>query len=276
MLINCKGTLIDLASPKVMGAINLNSSSFYSESRTKNKVELLVKVEKMLEEGADFIDLGFMSSRPGALISDPDEEKNVILPAVEAILDEFANTLISIDTIHSKVAGSALRAGAAIINDISAGDFDQKMIETVASFRAPYIMMHMRGNPENMQNQTSYENVVLETLTYLIEKRKAAIDKGIHDVIIDPGFGFAKTVSQNFELLSKLQTYKISEAPILVGISRKSMIYKTLNSSPQEALTGTIVLNTIALQKGANILRVHDVKEAKETILLFQKLQEFN
>ncbi|HOY14980.1 MAG TPA: dihydropteroate synthase, partial [Saprospiraceae bacterium] len=273
---NCKGTLIDLSSPKVMGVINLNADSFYSKSRVLGTQPLLTKVSQMLEEGADFIDLGFMSSKPGSEISDPDEESLIICKAIETILDHFPETLISIDTIHSSVAKSGLEGGAAIINDISAGSHDDQMWQIVKEFSAPYIMMHMRGNPQTMLSFTEYDDVVLDVLRNLATQKKAAIEFGLKDVIIDPGFGFAKTIDQNFELLNKLAAFQMIEAPILVGISRKSMIYKTLETSPEESLTGTIALNFGALERGANILRVHDVKEAKETITLFQKLNEFN
>ncbi|MBK8634182.1 MAG: dihydropteroate synthase [Saprospiraceae bacterium] len=276
MLINCKGTLIDLSSPKVMGVINLNTDSFYSESRVTGVQALFNKVVQMVEEGADFIDLGFMSSKPGSEISDPQTETLVIGQSVKAILDQFPEVLISVDTIHADVAAVSLEAGAAIINDISTGTHDDQMWKIVKEYRAPYIMMHMRGNPQNMQILAQYEDVVMDVLRYLAAQRNAAIDFGINDVIIDPGFGFAKTIDQNFELLNKLAAFKMIEAPILVGISRKSMIYKTLNTVAQDALTGTIALNFGALERGANILRVHDVKEAKETIKLFEKLNEFN
>ncbi|MBP7642643.1 MAG: dihydropteroate synthase [Saprospiraceae bacterium] len=276
MLINCKGTLIDLSSPKVMGVINLNTDSFYSESRVTGVQALINKVAHMSEEGADFIDLGFMSSKPGSEISDPQTETLVIGQSVKAILDQFPEVLISVDTIHADVAAVSLEAGAAMINDISAGTHDDQMWEIVKEFRAPYVMMHMRGNPQNMQSLAQYEDVVMDVLRYLAAQRNAAIDFGINDVIIDPGFGFAKTIDQNFELLNKLAAFKMIEAPILVGISRKSMIYKTLNTGAQDALTGTIALNFGALERGANILRVHDVKEAKQTIKLFEKLNEFN
>ena len=276
MLINCKGTLIDLSSPKVMGVINLNTDSFYSESRVLGVQVLLDKVVQMVEEGADFIDLGFMSSKPGSEISDPKAESKVIGQSVKAILDQFPEVLISVDTIHADVAADSLEAGAAMINDISAGTYDDQMWKIVKEFRSPYIMMHMRGNPQNMQSLAQYEDITLDVLRYLATQKNAAIEYGINDVIIDLGFGFAKTIDQNFELLNKLAAFKMIEAPILVGISRKSMIYKTLNTDAQHALTGTIALNFGALERGANILRVHDVKEAKETIKLFEKLNEFN
>ena len=240
MLINCKGTLIDLSSPKVMGVINLNTDSFYSESRVLGIQALLNKVVQMVEEGADFIDLGFMSSKPGSEISDPLTESVMIGQSVKAILDQFPEVLISVDTIHADVAAVSLEAGAAIINDISAGSHDDQMWKIVKEYRAPYVMMHMRGNPQNMQILAQYEDVVMDVLRYLATQRNAAIDFGINDVIIDPGFGFAKTIDQNFELLNKLAAFKMIEAPILVGISRKSMIYKTLNTVAQDALTGTI------------------------------------
>lgn len=259
-----------------MGVINLNTDSFYSESRVLGVQALLDKVVQMVEEGADFIDLGFMSSKPGSEISDPKAESKVIGQSVKAILDQFPEVLISVDTIHADVAADSLEAGAAMINDISAGTYDDQMWKIVKEFRSPYIMMHMRGNPQNMQSLAQYEDITLDVLRYLATQKNAAIEYGINDVIIDLGFGFAKTIDQNFELLNKLAAFKMIEAPILVGISRKSMIYKTLNTDAQHALTGTIALNFGALERGANILRVHDVKEAKETIKLFEKLNEFN
>jgi dihydropteroate synthase len=272
MTINCKGKLIDLASPKVMGILNITPDSFYDGGAHKNEVEVLNHVERMLSEGATFIDVGAYSSRPNAdHISEIDELKR-ILPIVKLILKEFPETLLSIDTFRSEIAKQCIEAGACMINDISAGKLDEHMLQTIADLHVPYIMMHMRGTPQNMQQQTEYDNLLKDILFYFSERIAAAKAAGIIDIMVDPGFGFAKTLEQNFELLNKLELFKIIEKPLLVGISRKSMIYKTLETSAKEALNGTSVLNTIALQKGASILRVHDVKEAMECITLVKSL----
>ena len=272
MTINCKGKLIDLASPKVMGILNITPDSFYDGGAHKNEVEVLNHVERMLSEGATFIDVGAYSSRPNAdHISEIDELKR-ILPIVKLILKEFPETLLSIDTFRSEIAKQCIEAGACMINDISAGKLDEHMLQTIADLHVPYIMMHMRGTPQNMQQQTEYDNLLKDILFYFSERIAAAKAAGIIDIMVDPGFGFAKTLEQNFELLNKLELLKIIEKPLLIGISRKSMIYKTLETSAKEALNGTSVLNTIALQKGASILRVHDVKEAMECITLVKSL----
>ncbi len=272
MTINCKGKLIDLSSPKVMGILNITPDSFYDGGAHKNKGDILKHVEQMLNEGATFIDVGAYSSRPNAdHVSEVDELKR-ILPVVELVLKEFPETLLSIDTFRSEVAKQCIEAGACMINDISAGQLDVNMLQTIANLHVPYIMMHMRGTPQTMQQQTNYENLVKDILFYFSERIAAASALGIVDVIIDPGFGFAKTLEQNFELLNKLELFKIIKKPLLVGVSRKSMIYKTLETSAEEALNGTSILNTVALQKEASILRVHDVKEAMECIKLTRLL----
>lgn len=274
MTINCKGILIDLSTPKVMGILNLTPDSFYDGGVLKNEKDILGQAEKMLSEGATFLDLGGYSSRPGAkdiLIS---EELNRVIPAIELILKNFPETLISIDTFRSEVAKKAIENGAAIINDISAGMLDEAMLPTVAQLQVPYVMMHMRSTPQTMQSQTDYDNVTLDVLHYFSERIAAARKLGINDIIADPGFGFAKTLEQNFELLSNLELFKNLNVPFLIGVSRKKMIHKTLNISPQEALNGTTALNSIALLKGANILRVHDVKEAVECIKLIGFLKK--
>ena len=272
MTINCKGTLIDLSSPKVMGILNLTPDSFYDGGQHKDEKSILNHTEKMLTEGATFIDIGAYSSRPNADHVSEAEELKRILPIVELILKTFPETLISIDTFRSKVAKQSIEAGAALINDISAGKLDDNMLKTVADLHVPYIMMHMRGTPQTMQQQTNYNNLVKDIIFYFSERLMAAKELGIIDLIIDPGFGFAKTLEQNFQLLNTLELLNILEKPLLVGVSRKSMIYKTLNNTAKEALNGTSVLNTIALQKNASILRVHDVKEAMETIKLIESL----
>lgn len=272
MTINCKGQLVDLSVPKVMGILNITPDSFYDGGAHKNEKNILNHVEKLLNEGATFIDVGAYSSRPNAdHVSETDELKR-ILPIIELILKVFPETLLSIDTFRSEVAKQCVNAGAALINDISAGKLDENMLPTIANLKVPYIMMHMRGTPQNMQTQTTYNNLVKEVLFYFSERMAAAKALGIIDMIIDPGFGFAKTLEQNYELLNKLELFKMIEKPLLIGLSRKSMIYKPLKTSAQEALNGTSVLNTIALQKGASILRVHDVKEAMECIKLTRLL----
>ncbi len=272
MTINCKGTLIDLSSPKVMGILNLTPDSFYDGGQHKDEKSILNHTEKMLTEGATFIDIGAYSSRPNADHVSEAEELKRILPIVELVLKSFPETLISIDTFRSEVAKQSIEAGAALINDISAGKLDDNMLKTVADLHVPYIMMHMRGTPQTMQQQTNYNNLVKDIIFYFSERLMAAKELGIIDLIIDPGFGFAKTLEQNFQLLNTLELLNILEKPLLVGVSRKSMIYKTLNNTAKEALNGTSVLNTIALQKNASILRVHDVKEALETIKLIESL----
>ena len=270
MTINCKGNLISLENPKVMGILNLTPDSFYDGGKYKNMGEAIVQVETMLKEGADFIDVGAYSSRPGADHISEEEELSRILPIVEFITKAFPEIILSIDTFRSRVARYCIEAGASIINDISAGNLDSKMFETVGSLAVPYIMMHMKGTPQNMVDLNTYEDLIKEIQFYFSQKVKLAKAHKINDIIIDPGFGFAKNIEQNFELLKKLSVFKLQDLPILVGVSRKSMIYKTLKIKPEEALNGTTFLNTLALQNGANIIRVHDVKEAKECVELYK------
>jgi dihydropteroate synthase len=272
MTINCKGQLIDLATPKVMGILNVTPNSFFDGGKYKNDNEILSRVEKMLTEGATFIDIGAYSSKPSAEYVSEEEELQRIVPIVQLILEHFEDTLISIDTFRSEVAKACIENGAAIINDISAGNLDTEMLPTIAKYNVPYIMMHMRGTPQTMQTMTNYENIVKEILFYFSERIAKARSLGINDLIVDPGFGFAKTLEQNYEVLQKMELFEMLELPLLTGISRKSMIYKTLHSSAEEALNGTTVLNTISLTKGAKILRVHDVKEAMECVTLFNKI----
>ncbi len=277
MTINCKGQLIDLSSPKIMGILNITPDSFYDGGLYNSEKEILHQVEKMLNEGAAFIDVGAYSSRPNAelinaeLINE-DEELKRIIPVVELILKQFPDVLLSIDTFRSNVAKHCIEAGACMINDISAGQLDHNMMITVANLNVPYVMMHMKGTPQTMQQYTNYNDLLKDILFYFSERIVEARKLGIVDLIIDPGFGFAKTLEQNYKLLNKLELFKMTELPILVGLSRKSMIYKTLDSSAKESLNGTTTLHTIALQKGANILRVHDVKEAMEVIKLMSYL----
>ena len=272
MTINCKGNLIDLSVPKVMGILNITPNSFYDGGKFKSESDILNQVEKMLFEGATFIDIGAYSSKPNADFVSENEENNRILPIINLILRHFPSTLISVDTFRSGIARSSIENGACIINDISAGSLDENMMQTVADLRVPFIMMHMRGTPQTMQKLTDYENIIKEMLYYFSEKITKARSLGINDLIIDPGFGFAKTLDQNYEILKNFELFKMLELPILAGISRKSMVYKPLGSTAHEALNGTTVLNAIALSKGAKILRVHDVKEAVECVKLMDKL----
>lgn len=272
MTINCFGKRIDLSSPKVMGILNSTPNSFYDGGKYSNDISILNQVEKMLAEGATFIDIGAYSSKPSAEFVSEEEEISRLILMIQLVLNDFPDALISVDTFRANVAKAGIQNGACIINDISAGSLDDKMMQTVAQLQVPYVMMHMKGNPQTMQSLAHYENVTKEMLFYFSEKVSEARSFGINDLIIDPGFGFAKTLEQNFEVMNNLELFQMLELPMLVGVSRKSMIYKTLETEPDFALNGTTVLNTIALQKGANILRVHDVKEAMEAIKLVSKL----
>ena len=270
--INCKGTLIDFDSPKVMGILNVTPDSFYDGGSYKNEKDILAQAEKMLNDGATFIDVGAYSSRPDAQDIHVEEECNRLIPVVELLLKNFPEVLLSIDTFRSKVAQEAVKAGAALINDISAGLLDAEMLPTVAKLQVPYILMHMRGTPQTMKGLTDYDNLIKEVLFYLSERVAAARALGLNDIIIDPGLGFAKTIAQNYKLLHATEKLQILDLPILIGLSRKSMITKTLGIDAKSALNGTTALNMVALQKGASILRVHDVKEAVETVRLYQAL----
>jgi dihydropteroate synthase len=272
MTINCHGNLIDLSTPKVMGILNLTPNSFYDGGKFSNDASILNHVELMFNQGAVIVDIGAYSSKPNAEFVNEEEELRRIIPIVLLIKKQFPELLISIDTFRSSVAKEAIESGACIINDISAGGLDINMFTIIAELQVPYIMMHMKGNPQTMQSLAQYVDITKEMLFYFSEKVALARSYGINDIILDPGFGFAKTTQHNFEVLSNLDLFKMLELPILAGISRKSMIYKTLNSTPEFALNGTTVLNTIAVQKGANILRVHDVKEAVECINLLAQL----
>ncbi|KQX15523.1 dihydropteroate synthase [Flavobacterium sp. Root420] len=272
MFINCKGQLIDLSIPKVMGILNVTPNSFFDGGKYKNEEEIISQVDKMLSEGATFIDIGAYSSKPSAEFVTEAEEIERIVPVIELILKHFPNALLSIDTFRAEVAKASLESGAVIINDIAAGELDDKMFDVIAKYNVPYIMMHMRGNPQTMQSLTQYDDIVKEMLFYFSEKVRKVRSFGINDLILDPGFGFAKTTDQNYEVLQKMELFNLLELPVLAGVSRKSMIYKTLHNTAQEALNGTTVLNTIALSKGAKILRVHDVKEAMECVTLFNKM----
>ena len=265
--LNCRGRLIDLSQPKVMGILNLTPDSFYKNSRT-NLINILDKAREMILEGVDILDVGGFSSRPGAIDISENEEMNRIVKAVGLLAKHFPDIPISVDTFRSKVAQKAIEAGAALINDISGGQADPKMFDTVAELKVPYILMHMRGTPATMHTHVEYEDLLGDIIYYFSHKVDALTERGVNDIILDPGFGFAKTIEQNFYLLSHLHDLSILKLPILVGLSRKSMIYKTLRISPEEALNGTTVLNTLALMNGAKIIRVHDVKQAKELIKL--------
>lgn len=268
MTINCKGELIDFERPKIMGILNLTPDSFYDGGHYKNEADVLKQAERLLQEGADFIDIGGQSTRPNAKHLTAEEELNRILPIIDLILKQFPKALISIDTFHSTVAKETVQNGAAIINDISAGNLDENMMETVGELQVPYIMMHMRGTPKTMQSKTDYKDLMQEVFCYFSEKIEEANRFGINDLIIDPGFGFAKTETQNFKLLRNTDLFKKLNMPILMGVSRKSTICKTLNTTPDQALNGTTVLHTLSLLKGADILRVHDVREAWECVEL--------
>ncbi|RZJ65250.1 MAG: dihydropteroate synthase [Flavobacterium sp.] len=274
MTINCKGKLIDLSSPKVMGILNVTPDSFFDGGQYRSDSDFLSQAEKILSEGATFIDLGGYSSRPGADFVSEIEETNRLLPVIDLLLKEFPDALLSIDTFRSRVAKACVENGAAIVNDISAGLLDSNMLETVADLRVPYIMMHMRGESKTMQQFTDYDDLVKDILFYFSQRVQEARRFGISDIIVDPGFGFSKTLTQNYELLHKLELFQLIELPLLVGISRKSMIYKVLETKAEQALNGTTVLNTIALSKGANILRVHDVKEAVECVRIIGQLDD--
>ncbi|NRD19535.1 dihydropteroate synthase [Winogradskyella eckloniae] len=273
MTINCKGKLIDLSTPKVMGILNVTPDSFFDGGKYKDATEILNQVETMLTHQATFIDIGGYSSRPNADDVSETEELNRVLPVIELILKHFPKALISIDTFRSEIAKQSIEAGATLVNDISAGQLDVNMLATVGKLSVPYVMMHMRGTPKTMQQQTQYTDLTKEVISYFAERIEAAHQEKINDIIIDPGFGFAKTTEQNFELLNQLDLLQMLDKPVLAGISRKSMIYKTLNATSQEALNGTTALHMVALQKGSKLLRVHDVKEAMECVTLYNQLQ---
>jgi dihydropteroate synthase len=274
--LNCKGSLVTLEQPLVMGIINATPDSFYQNSQQKSITEALYTAEKMINDGATFIDVGGQSTKPNAIKISADEELLRVIPSIEAIHKKFPEVLISIDTYYAKVAKEAVFAGACMVNDVSAGNLDNDMVSSVATLNVPYVCMHMQGTPQTMQNKTNYNNIVEDILKFFIQKIQTCNQAGIKDVIIDIGFGFGKTVEQNFYLLKHLQNFTMLDKPILLGVSRKSTIYKTLNTTAENALNGTTVLNTLGLQNGASILRVHDVKEAMETIKLFNAFNAAN
>lgn len=270
--LNCRGKLVILKKPAVMGIINATPDSFYKGDLPSGMDGMLLLAEKMITEGATFLDIGGQSTRPGSTLLTADEELKRIINVVEEVHRRFPETLLSVDTFYSYVAEEAVNAGASIINDISAGNMDVAMPETVAKLNVPYICMHMQGTPQTMQQNPAYENVITELLDFFIEKIKHYEAAGIKDIIIDPGFGFGKTTEHNFKLLKNLSAFKMLEKPILAGLSRKSMIYRSLGITAAEALNGTTALNMAALQNGATILRVHDVKEAVEVVSLYDML----
>ena len=273
MNISCKGKLIDLTTPKIMGILNLTPDSFYDGDFHNNLDAALTQTERMLHEGATFIDVGGASSKPGVSEITLDEELSRVLPVIEKIHLTFPEAIVSIDTYRSDVAKQAVQAGATMVNDISGGTLDSKMLKTVGALGVPYVAMHMQGTPQNMQKNPTYEDVLVTLRHFFSTKIAAAHKAGIHDIILDPGFGFGKTLEHNYAILNHLKSLQIEGTPILIGVSRKSMIYKLLHIDVADALNGTTVLNTVALQHGAQILRVHDVKEAQQAVQLLEKLK---
>ncbi len=272
MTINCKGRLIDFSEPKIMGILNTTPNSFYDGGSNHTMDLIFQKLEKHLNDGADIIDIGGYSTKPGAEEVSEEEEIERTAPVIEKIIEKFPDLILSVDTFRGNVAREAVKAGAAIINDVSGFELDKNLLQTVADLKVPYILMHMQGTPQTMQNDPYYDDITLEVNEYFSEKIAKLRALGVNDIILDPGFGFAKTLEHNYELFNHLEVLGFGEYPILVGISRKSMIYKFFGSSPKDALNGTTALNMVALQKGAKILRVHDVKEAKETLQIYHAL----
>ena len=270
--LNCRGKLIAAERPLVMGIINVTPDSFYDGSRCDDANAVLRQTERMLKDGADIIDIGAQSTRPQSTLISMHEELSRLAGIIDVVTDKFPETVFSIDTFYSKVAEICVAAGACIINDVSGGQMDEQMIATAAKLNVPYVCMHMRGTPQTMQQLNEYDDVTKSVVDYFIIKTEECRKAGINDVIIDPGFGFSKNISQNFQLLNSLDKLKMLDRPILAGLSRKSTIYKTLGVTTEEALNGTTVLNTVALMKGASILRVHDVKEARECVTLYSQL----
>ena len=272
MTINCKGRLIDFSEPKIMGILNTTPNSFYDGGSNHTMDLIFQKLEKHLNDGADMIDIGGYSTKPGAEEVSEEEEIERTAPVIEKIIEKFPDLILSVDTFRGNVAREAVKAGVAIINDVSGFELDHNMLETVAELKVPYILMHMQGTPQTMQNDPHYDDITLEVNEYFSEKISKLRALGVNDIILDPGFGFAKTLAHNYELFNHLEVLGFGEYPILVGISRKSMIYNYFGTSPKEALNGTTALNMVALQKGAKILRVHDVREAKETLQIYHAL----
>lgn len=272
MTINCNGKLIDLSTPKVMGILNSTPDSFFDGGKYTSDKAILHQTEKMLKEGATFIDIGAYSSRPNAKHITENKELQRLLPTLEIVTKNFPETLISVDTFRSHIAKKSIEIGACMINDISGGTMDKNMFKTIGELQVPYVLMHIQGTPQTMQQQPTYKNVVQEVLSYFAQKIVELRQEKVNDIILDVGFGFGKTAEHNYELLKKLSHFKTLNLPILTGVSRKSMLYKLLDSSADEALNATSVANTIALQNGTNILRVHDVKEAVETIKIVEQV----
>jgi dihydropteroate synthase len=272
-LINCGGKLLDLSTPKVMGILNVTPDSFYDGGKLKSDLDILPSAEQMLSDGASILDVGGASTRPGAAEVTPDDELNRVIPSIEIIQRNFPDAIISIDTFRSKVAEEAVNAGAAMVNDVSAGRFDENLFPTIAKLKVPYVLMHMQGRPQTMQQNPSYENVVKEVFDFLKEKMLQLNQLGIYDIILDVGFGFGKSVEHNYQLLQNLSVLRPLGLPVLAGLSRKSLICKVLHVNPTNALNGTTALHAIALLQGAKILRVHDVKEAVETVALIAAVQ---
>jgi dihydropteroate synthase len=268
--LNCKGRLVVLEKPVVMGILNITPDSFYQGSRVSEPAQLIDVAGKMITDGAAIIDVGAQSTRPDSTLLSMNEELDRIMPAIENLHQAFPDLLISVDTFYAQIASESVKAGASFVNDISAGAMDEGMLSVVAGLNVPYICMHMKGTPQTMKSLAHYEDLVVEVFDYFIHKVHACSQAGIKDIIIDPGFGFAKTIEHNFQLLKSLHSFQVLGRPILAGLSRKSTIYKTLGITADEALNGTTVLNTLALQQGASILRVHDVKEAVQAIELLQ------
>jgi dihydropteroate synthase len=270
--LNCRGRLIVAKQPLVMGIINLTPDSFYENSRAEGVDSVLAHTERMLKEGADIIDIGAQSTRPGSTLLTEEEELSRVSGIMDVVTDRFPEVVFSIDTFYSRVAELCVAAGASIINDVSGGQIDNNMLTTAGKLHTPYVCMHMRGTPRNMQQLTEYDDVTKTVLDYFIKKIEECRAAGITDIILDPGFGFSKNISQNFELLKRLRSLTVTGLPILAGLSRKSTVYRTLGITAADALNGTTVLNTIALMNGASILRVHDVKEAREVIRLVTEM----
>ncbi|MBR9923026.1 MAG: dihydropteroate synthase [Bacteroidetes bacterium] len=272
--LNCRGKLLDLSEPQIMGILNITPDSFFDGGKYNQKDSIIEQCARMIREGASILDIGGMSSRPGAKVISAEEEKTRVLPVIEMLRQEFPDVILSLDTIRGSVAKKGLEKGIHIINDISAGSIDPSILEITARYKAPYVLMHMQGRPENMQDNPVYANILEEVYDFFV----AAIDRlrgmGIRDIIADPGFGFGKKVEDNYALLKHLRLFSNLEIPLLAGVSRKSMVCKVLNVNPDKALNGTTALHMVALQQGARILRVHDVREAAETIKLWQQLEK--
>ena len=273
MTINCNGKLIDLSTPKVMGILNVTPDSFFDGGNYSSDKEILAQTEKMLNQGATFIDIGAYSSRPNAEYISEDEELKRLLPTLQLLIKNFPEILISVDTFRSAAAKKSIEIGACMINDISGGTLDRNMFKTIGKLQVPYVLMHIKGTPQDMQLHPTYDNLVQDVLSYFAEKVLELRKEKVNDIILDVGFGFGKTLEHNYELLKKLAHFKTFDLPILTGVSRKSMLYNLLDTSAKEALNATSIANTIALQNGTSILRVHDVKEAMETIKITQMLQ---